>query len=366
MILSGIWAAASPFWRKIGLRYLLAVCICSWAIYVQMEYRLPGSFLFILLPAVGGALTLLYLILLLDLLLVWLPTRDPFRRALGRVEWWANLVVRVFVYFSLLLYTNGKLDQSIKVYHPAEIISITDEMPLGVPLPYTWVTVRDRNDPEKVERVLLKWSERRQLWGAEPVAVDVREGYFGIPWIAGIERDWDYYGREILRLTPSASRAWKKLVYFNITHNRVKEATTAAEEYLRLYPKDYESGLSVASSLLDAGYPEEAVQFADYAVANDPTYNGYQILGVALSYSSNNLRAWEVLEISKPLNPTDWEVYYHLGYVFDELGMYKESLEHFEVARERWGDYPEIQQKIREVTQKLRVKEAKRKSRSVQ
>jgi hypothetical protein len=63
--------------------------------------------LFLLIPVVGIALLILSLYFLINHLLAWVRPDDPFRLTLDRIEWWSSLLVRVFVYYSLLLFVNA-------------------------------------------------------------------------------------------------------------------------------------------------------------------------------------------------------------------------------------------------------------------
>src|SRR6266851_2529868 len=88
----------SNFWSLATFKYTVAVIACAWGMWVQSQYRVPGSFLFVLLPAIGLALTALSLILFVNHLLIRIPADDPFRLTFDRIEWWSSLLVRVFVY----------------------------------------------------------------------------------------------------------------------------------------------------------------------------------------------------------------------------------------------------------------------------
>lgn len=354
---------AARFRSRVTFEDSIALCACVIAMKIQLDYRVAGHFLFLLLPQVGLALTVLNFIFLINHLLTRLPEDDPFRLALGRIKWWSSLLVRVFVYYSLLLYANAKLDTAKPVYRNTEIVSLNKGAVLGLPMPYSWVTLRDRANPDKTEQVLLKASERERLWGAQPVVVTIQPGYIGIPWIAAIELDWVHYAGEILKLAPTAAYAWQNLIYFQLEHKRWPEATVAAHEYLKLYPNDYELALSVGGQFDLAARYGDAVSFYDYALGRHPTYNVYQLLGTALSWGGNNPRAAEVLEASVKLNPDYWEAYYHLGYVYGGMGRLAEGIAAFEKALERKPNSPEMEIELNRQRQALAAQQAAQKRR---
>jgi tetratricopeptide (TPR) repeat protein len=349
---------AARFRSRVTFEDSIALCACVIAMKIQLDYRGAGHFLFLLLPLVGLALTVLNFIFLINHLLTRLPENDPFRLALGRIKWWSNLLVRVFVYYSLLLYANAKLDNAKPVYLNTEIVSLNKGAVLGLPMPYSWVTLRDLANQDKTEQVLLKASERERLWGAQPVVLTIQPGYLGIPWIAAIELDWVHYAGEILKLAPTAAYAWKNLVYFQLERKRWPEATAAAYEYLKLYPKDYDMALSVGSQFDLAVRYLDAAQFYEYVVARHPTYRAYQLLGTALSWGGRNPRAAEVLEASVKLNPDYWEAYYHLGYVYGGMGRLAEGIAAFEKALARKPNSPEMETELARQRQALAAVQA--------
>ena len=363
---------AARIWSRVSFEDSIALFACVLAMKIQLDYRVPGHFLFRLLPLVGLALTVLSFIFLINHLVTRLAEDDPFRLALGRIKWWSSLLVRVFVYYSLLLYANAKLDTAKPVYQNTEIVSLNKGDVLGLSMPYSWVTLRDRDNPDKTEQVLLQATERAKLSGAQPVVLTIQPGYFGIPWIAAIESDWVHYAGEILKLAPTAAYAWKNLILFQLDHKHWPEATAAADEYLKLYPKDYDMALGIGSQFDMAARYNEAIPFYEYVVDRRPTYYAYQLLGTALSWGGHNPRAAEVLETSVKLNPDYWEAYYHLGYVYGGMGRLAEGIAAFEKALELRPNFPEVKieldrlrkalaavQAAQQATQKRRMQKAK-------
>jgi tetratricopeptide (TPR) repeat protein len=354
---------AARFRSRVTFEDSIALCASVIAMKIQLDYRVAGHFLFLLLPPVGLALTVLNFVFLINHLLTHLPEDDPFRLALGRIKWWSNLLVRVFVYYSLLLYVNAKLDTAKPTYQNTEIVSLNKGAVLGLPMPYSWVTLRDLANPDKTEQVLLKASERERLWGAQPVLLTIQPGYLGIPWIAAIELDWVHYAGEILKFAPTAAAAWKQLIIFNFQHDRWKDAIKDTNTYLKHYPNDLDFFHYVTGALLDAGQYKESIPLLEYVLAKRPTYDVHQTLGWALSYAGNNPRAAEVLEVSVKLNPDNWEAYYHLGYVYGGMGRLAEGIAAFEKALARNPNSPEMEIELARLRQALAAQQAAQKRR---
>lgn len=344
------------FWTLATLKHSVITCLCLWAVFVQMVYRVPSQFLLVFLPWVGLALSTLSLVFLVNHFFTRVPEEDPFRLAFKRIEWWGSLIIRVFVYYSLLLYANGKLDSSEPVERNSEILSVSaGEIRLGFPVPYSWATLRSWEDPNQSKRFFLQPQEQDALWGGEMVIVQTRQGLFGIPWVAKIARHEEHYAKEILKLTPTASDAAQSLIHLYLKRQRWNEAIAATREHLKIYPKAYDFVFFVGSELTLNGIYNVGIQFLDYSIAHRPTYDRYQQLGWALSYQGNKTRAAEVLERSIDLKPYQWNAYYHLGYVYSDMGRNEEALAMFQKALERHPDFPEVEEEIVRLRRKIEI-----------
>jgi tetratricopeptide (TPR) repeat protein len=344
-VLKSVWAFTT-------IRYTLFLALCLWGTVVQMSYRVPGRFLY-LIPLIGVVLSALGFIFLINDLLMGVPDH-PFRKTLGGMERVANLLIQAFVCYSLFLYLNGKLDNSRPVEHPSEILSISGgEINIGPTIPYMWASLRSWEKPGRTERLLLRRGEQHALWGGEVVLVQIHPGYFGVPWISELVQDEEKYDREMIKLVPNSSTAWKRLIDFYLDRQKWNEAGKAAWNYLKIYPNDHDLALNVGSSLDLSGRHYEGISFLDYVATRHPTYETYQILGSALNDSGEKNRAAAILKSSIPLNPENWEAYYHLGYIYSDLGNYKEAAEMFEKVMERQPRFPEVQAQLTGLWKKI-------------
>lgn len=341
-----LWFVRFRYFMAMG-KYILASGICWWALSVQTQYRVPSRFVFLILPWVGGALTVLSVLYLLNHLRFWVSIDDPLKVFLRRIEWWANMLIRVFVYYSLLLLVNAKLDLSTPVNKNTEITSMSgvDTVVLSG-LGYSWADLRSSERSEKVQRIILQPGEKRILWGGEAVVLQIKKGYFKIPWVSRIDPDEEKYSRDILKLSPTASLAWRRLINFYLEHQRWEEASSAAHEYLRLCPNDYLFAMETGGYLDVSKQYDKGIPLLEYVIAHKPTYEAYQLLGWALSFQGNKKRAAEVLEASIPLRPDDWEAYYHLGYVYSDMAKFVEAEAAFMKALERHPDFPEVETQL--------------------
>ncbi|HXC61413.1 MAG TPA: tetratricopeptide repeat protein, partial [Nitrospiria bacterium] len=53
------------------------------------------------------------------------------------------------------------------------------------------------------------------------------------------------------------------------------------------------------------------------------------------------------------INPDPWEAYYRLGYIYNEMGRYKEAVAMFEKVLERQPHFPEIEKQFADLRKKL-------------
>jgi len=341
------------------LRYAILVGVCFWVMYVQIIYRVPGRFLFLLLPWISLALGALNLVLLLRYLMAENST-GPLQETLQKIERGVMVIIAVFFLYGLIIYLNGRLDESGQKILATEILAINgDETDLGFAIPYTWAELRSWKNPNQIERVFLRWKEQDELWGGEAVQVRLRRGYFNIPWVLTIDKDQEKASREILKINPTASHAWVDLVNFYIQSRRWKEASETAHEYLKVYPKNYDFAHNVGTRLIANNQNEAGVGFLEYVIERRPSYQDMQLLGWTLHVLGKNDRAEEVLKSSMALDSDDWQVYYNLGGMYFDMGKYEESLEMFEIAVKREPNFPELQQRIDIIHKRIADRKAK-------
>lgn len=322
------------FWGQLTFQYGIAAAACGLAIWMQYQYRLQGSWIFLALPVIGIVLLVLNVLMIVNQFASSLPQWDPVRCLLKRMEVSAGLLVRLFVYSSLLWYANGMLDNKPPVYRSAEIDSEGWKNTASL-APYSWVALRYRDNPEATTMVLITWEERRTLWGAQPVSVTLKNGLLGIPAITAIEQDWGWFGNEILKLAPTATMIAQRKIDFDLTHDRWSEGIDAARRYLELNPKDWDTAILAGDLLFQASRYHDSLPFLEHAMTQRPTYENMQRYGASLNWAGQSPRAAEVFKSSIPLDPNNWEAYYHLGYVYGDMGQYEEAIGYFEETLKR-------------------------------
>ena len=330
-----ILGSLNRIWGHLTLQYGMAASACAIAIWMQYQYRLQGSTLFLLLPAIGAILLALNILLIVNQFAKDLPRWDPVRCILNRLEWSAGLLVRAFVYSTLLLYANGILDNTAPAYRSAEIDSEAWKKPLGLPGAYSWVTLRYRDDRDHPMRVLITEREKSKLWGAQPVSVTLKNGMLGIPTVTAIEQDWGWYGNEIVKLAPTASTIWRLKLSFDLTHDRWSDGIESGRKYIELNPQDWETSVMTGELLFQASRYHDSLPFYAHGLKQHPSYDNMQQYGTALNWAGQSPQAAEVLKASIPLDPDNWEAYYHLGYVYGDTGHYEEAIGYFEEALKR-------------------------------
>jgi tetratricopeptide (TPR) repeat protein len=323
------------FWGRLTVQYGMGAAACALGIWVHYQYRLQGSMLFLLLPVVGVILLVYEFVLIVNQFATNLPRWDPFRSFLARTVWSAGLLVRLFVYSSLLLYANGTLDTTPPLYRAAEIDSEAWKKTVGLPNAYSWVTLRYRDDPDHPMRVLITEREKARLWGAQPVSVKIKQGMFDIPTVTAIEQDWGWYGAEILKRAPTATLVWQAKLVFELTHDRWTEGIEGGRRYLQLKPEDWKTANDIGALLFQGLRYQDSLPFFQHAVQQHPSYSTMQAYGAALNWAGQSSEAAVVLKESIHLDTDNWEAYYHLGYVYGDMGQFEEAIGFFEEVLKR-------------------------------
>ncbi len=221
--------------------HMLMVALCFWSICVQLIYRLPGGLLLVLLPVASIALGCLSVVLLITHLMGRTPIVEPFKRIFEHIEKWGKLSIIVFCYYSAFIFINARWDTSLPRDYASEVLEIGGgELDLGKPFRYSYARLRGWNNQNKAEWLILHDNEHRELWVGQPILIQVRQGYFNVPWIFNVQPDREKLLTAVLRITPTASLAWKELIRFYNEHNRWSEAATTTIEYLKIYPNQHE------------------------------------------------------------------------------------------------------------------------------
>lgn len=322
-------------WGQLTVQYGTAAAACGLAVWIQHEYRLEGSWMFVALPFVGSVLVILNVLMIVNYFAGSLPRWDPVRILLKRLEFSAGIFVRLFVYGSLLWYANGILDSRPPTYRAAVIDSEAWQKTAGLSAPYSWVTLRYRDQPDHPRKVLITWGEQRRLWGAQPVSVTIKNGLFGIQAVTAIEQDWGWYGGEILKLAPTATTIMQMKLHFDLTHDRWEDGIEAGIRYLEVNPSDWQTAGLAGYLLFRATRYHDSLPFLEHAMKQHPIYDNMQMYATALNWAGQSPRAAEILKASIPLDPNNWEAYYHLGYVYGDMSYYEEAIMYFEESLKR-------------------------------
>lgn len=345
----------TSMWQHVLARALLVktykhgitIAVSVWALYVFSEYRLPVGWLLYLLPFASLIVGIAGVVAFLQDLLG--PDRHDMKIGpfLSKVEWGMNAMVRVLVYVALFVFANAKLDTTPTVDQETVLRTIAGvRLDWTERLPSLVGTIDSWESPGDVIRLPLRASEERRLWGGQHIAVRTRAGYFGVPWVVAIECDEAYATREVLKLAPTATEAWKRLIRYYINQQRWDEVVHTGLDYARLYPNDHEYLLWVGTSLGFAQRYTESIQILNDLIARHPSYEVHQQLGWSLNWSGQSQRAAEILERSITLDPENFEAYYHLGYVYMDMAVNEKALASFKAVLTRLPHFPEVQSKI--------------------
>jgi tetratricopeptide (TPR) repeat protein len=303
-----------------------------------------------MLPVIAA---ILMIMTLLDITLMAERFRADLAAGLRAARGLLRIIVAMFAFYGFLILLNGLLDDTPGNKYPSQIVSLS-ETNANVAGRFTlpWAIVR-WDGAEEGQRVSVTWNERYRLWGGERVRMQVRPGFLAIPWVVMLERDEEHYLKQVLRTIPTATAAWKELLYLYLSQNRLDEGVEVTRQYLRLYPQGYERALHMGMALKQMSRFKDAIPFFEYVVDHHPTYEAYQQLGWTLQQTGEIERATASFKASIPMNPDFWEAYFHLGEVYAGQAKYDEALVMYKKVLEFQPHYPEVESAVMELHKRI-------------
>jgi Flp pilus assembly protein TadD len=332
---------------RAALVHVVVLGLGAWAVWAQFFYRAPQRFPIVLLAVLSMAATAMMVFLGLVELYHALGGRPRHPRAVAVGHRLGTLTILGFTVWGVFLFANGTLDRSEPVAQATEIVEIgIGESELGLVLPFTWATVRSWQGAPHPVRMLLRRDERRRLWAAQPVVVLIHRGFFGVPWVAAIEPDFDRQSRELLTLLPDAVEIWKRLALFNLRIGRFDEARQATSEYVARFPDDPEFPVHVAGVLTTRERFADVVTLLTPVAAAHPHPGAYMYLGYALGMQGRRAEGLAYLERARDMTPDSWWPHYALGWVYAALGDTPNAVRSFERTLQLRPGLADVEQQL--------------------
>ena len=127
-------------------------------------------------------------------------------------------------------------------------------------------------------------------------------------------------------------------------------------------PSDWETAVLAGELLFEASRYQDSLPFYEHGVTQHPIYSKMQEYGTALNWAGQSPRAAEVFKASIPLDPDNWEVYYHLGYVYGDMAQYEEAIRYFEESLKQRPGSLEINMMIAKHRQDIAWRESQQRS----
>jgi hypothetical protein len=313
---------------------LALAALGGWSVWAQAFYRVPNSYLTVVLAAVTVATTALTVLFWLYAAFSGVGATRAQRRPLELMSGALAAVVLGFAFYSLFVFANGKFDLSEPIPHATEIVSIGMEEPtFGITVPVTWATLRSWRSPGATERVMLRWEERQRLWGGQSVVVSVRRGFYGKPWVSAIEHDVEKHSRTVLAILPRAAQIRKDLAWFLARIGRFSDAATTTRAYTVDFPEDRDFPVSMAKRLTTRDrFTDVITVLADVAPRREDA-EAYMLLGYALAMQGQRRAdGLAYLERARTLQPRNWWPHYALGWAYAAGGDYARAVSSFERA----------------------------------
>jgi hypothetical protein len=320
---------------RITLVYLALAAIGCWSIWTQLAYRTPNRWVGVLLSGLAVASTGLT---------VAFGLRALRRGMRATAKRWSPITVasRVcaiavlgFGFHGLFLFTNGTFDVAEPTHHPTEVVRIVlDETEIGVRVPVVWADLRSWRRPGELERILVRPDERERLWSGQAVMVSVRQGFYGVPWVARIQPDVEKRSREVLAALPDAGQIRKDLAGFYLQLGRYTEAAMTAREYARRFPDDREFPVQIARLLTSRErFADVVVVLTDVEPRREDA-DVAMLLGYALAMQGRLPEGLGHLERARAMQPRHSWLHYALGRAYASAGDYARAVASFQRAVE--------------------------------
>jgi tetratricopeptide (TPR) repeat protein len=326
------------------MHILLSVCALL-AVALQIMFRVPGSTAVSVIPLLSLALSGMHALLIVKAVLWggWRGERVP--AVLLSVERASAAVVLVSFSYGVFLLANARLYSSPSYYDAAEVTGISggEDDFRGV-LPYGWADLRFRASG-RVERILLRPYERRALWGGQAVEIQLRRGYFNVPWITHIGPDRERENQAVLREAPAAASALYALAHLYLARQRWEEGAAMAIQYVSQYP-DNRSVARHFGELLEASDRFAAV-VAVLEPVRRPDYDVLVLLGRALAQVNRVAEAITLLERASRVQPGEPDAYRDLGMIHSAAGDTARAIRMFEKVLELQPRSPDVRAKLR-------------------
>ena len=308
--------------RSRAMRHALAISVALWAMAMLVRYRPLGWSVAAYIPWLGSAIVLLNVLFLVSRSHAVDVAEDGIDAVMARLERGASLAVIVFTFWAVFVTFNAALDRSRPFLVRAEVVELGGRtLSGGVPWIYSQATLRARS-PISSERLTLVLGpdEQRRFFVGESVVLRIRDGRFGLRWVASVERDDEVYYRQLLVLSPDAIQPWKDLVRFLFNHGFWVEALAESRRYTEAHPDDADFVYYAGENLSLRGFDADAVWFLARAVELQPSrYHSYR-LAWALTRRDDASRAIETLEAARARYPEAWEFPFLLAYHYMKTG----------------------------------------------
>jgi tetratricopeptide (TPR) repeat protein len=326
------------------LIHLFLLIGCSWAVIVQFVYRIPVSFVSSIMPLVSISAACISAVLLITHAMGQTPIEEPFRRIFYYLERWSIFLILVFCLYNVFVYINARYDTSRPVTYSTEVLELrAGQLDLGVSIPYAYAKVRSWRTPNESESLFLHFEEQENVWPGQAVTVEVRDGYFYIPWVLKIAPDEEKRLLLIINSLPTASKAWKDLTDLYIKLNRWPDAKNAAVEYLKYYPADAGFAVYYAPSFISARLFNDAVSILEPVAAQKFHYELYLQLGFSMAMAGRKVDGLKFINKAVEKEPENYRGYYILGKTHLRTADPASAIPAYEKALKLRPNYPEVE-----------------------
>ncbi len=275
---------------------------------------------------------------------------EPLNTWFRWVQQTGSAFIVAFGIYNGFVFLNARWDMSTLQIVPSKITEIGgNEIDFGYPIHYFWADLQSWRPPKNTERLMLRLSEREDLWAGRSVLLRLHAGYFHVPWISAIDANKEEEWLETINDIPTASRPRHNLTYLYLDQHRWEEVKRLSAEQMKFYPNDLLFIRYVTGVLLNAYRYSEIVALLEPIAKNKSDYQVYGKLGFALAMRGRKPEGIKYLESAILMEPRNYWAYSALGYAHVYTGTPKNAVPYFKKVLEIRPGFPEIQDMLRKM-----------------
>jgi len=333
----------NPFFRY-WMTYAGVFSLICWANYIFTHYRVIGNMIFSIMPVVGTIIMYLWVILLADEFMDLLGNHGSIALIVKKVKIFSFIIIAFYGMTAFALWLN-RISYEPTITRKTQIISITD-VDMGA-INYRRLAVSSWDNKMGTQNILLTYRDNIGLYVGEDIEILARKGILSLDRVLEVNRDMEKFFLKMVKAAPNSKVGIEGLVEIYSSRGEFEKAL---EWYARLNeesPVECGKGLDLGYRLIEARRYKQAVSVAKKVLAIRRDYEALYMLGYALAWAGEKREAEKYLIEAAELDPTDFQAFYYLGYIYRDMGQYDKAKEAWRKVLKLMPNFPEVENNIK-------------------